>query len=152
MLWRVKKHRLFGHVYHLQKNNTQLIAWSFLMTQSVSFTSQRLKLSFLVDECRGYCRGIYTFLVSALAKKNAEAIKFLGILKKYVSKNEIYFYLKKKSNILFNKKDIFVFHTVFKLVFITQIIYCTIHRCRCPLFILFLFSYQFLKSATKKQC
>ena len=25
MLWRVKKHYLFGHVYHLQKNNAQLI-------------------------------------------------------------------------------------------------------------------------------
>ena len=88
------------------------------------------------------------FLVSASAKKDAESIKFLGILKKYVSKNEIYFCLKKKSNTLFSKKGIFVFHTIFKLVFITQIIYCVIHRFRCPLFIIFLFSYQFLKSGT----
>ena len=41
------------------------------------------------------------FLVSASAKrhdgiKNAEAIKFLGNLKKYVSKNKIYFYLKER--------------------------------------------------------
>ena len=41
------------------------------------------------------------FLVSALAKKekkNTEAIDFLGILKNYVSKNKIYFCLKKKRN------------------------------------------------------
>ena len=31
------------------------------------------------------------FLVSASAKKNAEVIKFLGILKKYVSENKINF-------------------------------------------------------------
>ena len=30
---------LFDGVYHLQKNNTQLIAWSFLIIESVSFTS-----------------------------------------------------------------------------------------------------------------
>ena len=35
----------------------------------------------------------------------------------------------------------FVFHTIFKLDFITQIIYFIIHRCLYSLFILFLFSY-----------
>ena len=50
----------------------------------------------------GFCPGISMFLVSALAKKekekNTEAIDFLGILKNYVSKNKIYFCLKKKCN------------------------------------------------------
>ena len=83
------------------------------------------------------------FLIPASAKKikNAEAIEFLGILKKYVSKNKIYFCLKKKSNVLLNNQVVFVFHTIFKLDFITQIIYCIIHRCLYSLFMLFLFSY-----------
>ena len=58
-----------------------------------------------------------------LGKKNAEVIKFLGILKKYVSENRIYFWSRKKSNGLLNKKVVFIFHTIFKLDFITQIIY-----------------------------
>ena len=53
----------------------------------------------------------------------------------------MYFCLKKKSNVSLNKKVIFVFHTIFKLDFIMQIIYCIIHRSLYPLFILFLFSY-----------
>ena len=57
-----------------------------------------------------------------------KVIKFLGILKKYVSKTKIYFCLKKKRNVLLNKKVNFVFHTIFKLDFITQIISCIIHR------------------------
>ena len=64
-------------------------------------------------------------------------MKFLGILKKYVSNNKIYFCLKKKSNVSLNKKVTFVFHTIFKLDFIMQIIYCIIHRCLCSHFILF---------------
>ena len=63
-------------------------------------------------------RHIYVFLVSA-SPKNAETIKFLEIFKKYVSKNKICFCLKKNSNVLLNKKVIFVFHKVFKLDFIT---------------------------------
>ena len=48
---------------------------------------------------RGFCQGIYVFFSICLGKKkNAEAIKFLETLKKYVSKNKIYFCLKKKSN------------------------------------------------------
>ena len=77
------------------------------------------------------------FFSICLGKKNAEVIKFLGILKKYVSKNKIYFCSRKKSNVSLNKKVIFVFHTIFKLDFITQIIYCIIHRCLCSHFILF---------------
>ena len=85
----------------------------------------------------GFCRGISMFFSICLGKKNAEVIKFLGILKKYVSKNKIYFCSRKKSNVSLNKKVIFVFHTIFKLDFITQIIYCIIHRCLCSHFILF---------------
>ena len=70
-----------------------------------------------------------------LGKKNAEVIKFLGILKKYVSDNKIYFCSRKKSNVSLNKKVIFVFHTIFKLDFITQ--NCIIHRYLCSHFILF---------------
>ena len=82
------------------------------------------------------------FLVSASAKKNkkknnAEVIQFLGILKKYVSNNKKCFCSRKKSNFLLNKKVIFVFHTILKLDFITQIIYCIIHRCLCFYFIFF---------------
>ena len=89
----------------------------------------------------GFCRGISMFFSICLGKKNAEVIKFLGILKKYVSKNKIYFCSRKKSNVSLNKKVIFVFHTIFKLNFIMQIIYCFIHRCLYSPFILFLFSY-----------
>ena len=117
---------------HLQKNIARLITWSFLMVQSASFTSAAFE---------AFAEAYLCFLVSASAKKNAEVIKFLGILKKYVSKNKIYFCSRKKSNVSLNKKVIFVFHTIFKLDFITQIIYCIIHRCLCSHFILFLFSY-----------
>ena len=89
----------------------------------------------------GFCWGISVFFSIYLGKKNAEAIIFLAILKKYVSKNKTYFCLKKKSNNLLDKKVVFVFHTIFKLDFIMQIIYCIIHRCLYSLFILFLFSY-----------
>ena len=46
------------------------------------------------------------FFSICFGKKDAEAIKFLGILKKYVSKNKIYFCLKTKSNVSLNKKVI----------------------------------------------
>ena len=51
------------------------------MIQSVSFTSATIEIR----------RGISTFFSICLGKKSAEASKFLGILKKYVSKNKIYF-------------------------------------------------------------
>ena len=77
-------------------------------------------------------RHIYVFSIW-LGKKNAEVIKFLGILKKCVPENKKCFCSRKKSNVSLNKKVIFVFHIIFKLDFITQIIYCTIHRCTCVL-------------------
>ena len=96
------------------------------MIQSVSFTSAAFKY---------FAEGYLCFLASA------SAIRFLRILRKYVPKNKC-FHLKKKSNVSFNKKVIFVFRMIFKLYFITQqIIYCIIHRCLYSLFILLLFSY-----------
>ena len=83
----------------------------------------------------------FSICLSKRKKKNAEVIKFLKILKKYVSENKIHFSSRKRNNFSLNKKVIFVFHAIFKLDFITQIIYCIIHRCLCSHFILFLFSY-----------
>ena len=132
MLWRVKELLAWPCLNHLQKNIAQLITWSFLLIQLARFTSAAFE---------AFAEAYLCFIVSASAKKNAEVIKFLGILKKYVSKNKTYFCSRKKSNVSLNKKVIFVFHTIFKLDFITQIIYCIIHRCLCSHFILFLFSY-----------
>ena len=98
------------------------------MIQWVSFTSAAFE---------AFAEAYLCFFSICLDRKNAEAIKFPGILKINVSKNKIYFCLKKKSNVSLNKKVIFVFHTIFKLDFITQIIYCIIHRCLYSLFILF---------------
>ena len=63
---------MFDHDYYLQKNNTKLITW-FLKIQSVSFTSAAFE---------AFVEAYLHFLVSALAKKNTEAIKFLEALKK----------------------------------------------------------------------
>ena len=57
----------------------------------------------------GFWRGISMFFSICLSKKNAKAIKFLGIFKN-VSKNKIYLCLKKKSNVLFDKKVICLSH------------------------------------------
>ena len=77
------------------------------MIQSVSFTSAAFEIHIYV-----YLR----FLVSASAKKkkNAKAIKFLGILKRYVTKN--IFYLKKAMFSL-NKK-VFLSFTRFPNLFL----------------------------------
>ena len=96
---------------HLQKNIAQLITWSFLMIQSVSFTSAAFE---------AFAEAYLCFLVSASAKKNAEVIRFLGILKKYVSKNKIYFCSRKKSKISLNEKVIFVFTQFSNLMYYPQ--------------------------------
>ena len=67
MFWRVKEHCLFDHVYHLQKNNAQLTTWSFLIIQSVSFTSATVK---------AFAEEYPCFLSICLGKKNYEVIKF----------------------------------------------------------------------------
>ena len=79
---------------------------------------------------RIFAKAYLCFLVSAMAKKNAEAIKFLGILKKKVSKNKKYIFVYKR-NVSLNKKVIFVVHTIFKLDFTMQIIYCILFTCFC---------------------
>ena len=99
---------------HLQKNIVQLITRSFLMIQSVSFTSAAFG---------GFCQGISMFFSICVNRKNAEVIKFFGILKKYVSENKIYFCSRKESNVLLIKKFIFVFHTIFKLDFIMLLLF-----------------------------
>ena len=52
------------------------------MIQSARFTSVGSE---------AFAEAYLCFLVSASAKKNAEVIKFLGILKKYVSENKFLF-------------------------------------------------------------
>ena len=81
------------------------------MIQSVSFTSAALE---------AFAEAYLCFLVSASAKKNAEVIRFLGILKKYVSKNKIYFCSRKKSKISLNEKVIFVFTQFSNLMYYPQ--------------------------------
>ena len=81
------------------------------MIQSASFTSTAFE---------AFAEAYLCFLVSASAKKNAEVIRFLGILKKYVSKNKIYFCSRKKSKILLNEKVIFVFTQFSNLMYYPQ--------------------------------
>ena len=117
--WEIKSHAVesqitllvWPYLNHLQKNIKQLITWSFLMIQSVNFTS-------------------------AAFEAFAETY-----LKKYASENKIYFCPRKKSNVWLTEKVTFVFHTIFILDFITQIINCIINICLCSHLILFLFSY-----------
>ena len=47
--------------------------------------------------------------------------------------------LKKESKVSLNKKVVFVFHTIFRLNIIKQIIYCIIYKCLFSLFVLFFF-------------
>ena len=85
-----------------------------------------------------YClRGHSHIESSHSLRQNDATLQTNPILKKYVSKYEIYFCLKKKSNVQLNKKVIFVSHTIFKLDFITQIIYSIVRRCLYSLFIIF---------------
>ena len=70
------------------------------------------------------------FFSICLGKKNAEVIKFLGILKNMSPKIK-YIFVQERKEMFLNKKVIFVFHTIFKLDFIMQIIYCIIHGCLC---------------------
>ena len=81
------------------------------MIQSASFTSTAFE---------AFAEAYLCFLVSASAKKNAEVIRFLGILKKYVSKNKIYFCSRKKSKISLNEKVIFVFTQFSNLMYYPQ--------------------------------
>ena len=101
---------------HVVESQITLLVWPCL-----SLTEKQRTVNHMIifndsvskfDQCRvrGFYRGIIMFsMISATAKKkkkkNAEAIKFLGILKKYASnasKNKIYFCSKKKINVLVN--------------------------------------------------
>ena len=114
---------------------------TLLVWPCVSITEKQCKINHMIIfndsigkfyQCsiRGFSQGRSTFFSICLGKKNAEAIEFLGIKKKYVSKNKICFCFKKKSNASLYKEIIFVVHTIFKVDFITQIIYCIIYRSR----------------------
>ena len=107
--------------------------WHLLYKTNARFCSIQNSPWQLVN-AEAFAEAYLCFLVSASAKKNAEAIKCLiRILKKYVAKNKIYFCFEKKRNVPLNKKVIFIFHTIFN-------IYCIIHRCLYSLFILLSFS------------
>ena len=60
--------------------------------QLLEYIFQHSKIAPVVGKCRGFCWGISMFFIIFLSKKkkkkNAEAIEFLGILKKYFSKNK----------------------------------------------------------------
>ena len=131
----VVESQIIFHVWscsnHLQKNITQLITWLFLVIQSVNFTSAAFEAFAEICLC---------FLVSA-SKKNAEVIKFLGISQISLSPRIKFFSVQERKAMLRLIKKSLFFHTIFKLDFITQIIYCIIHRCLRSHFILFLFSY-----------
>ena len=106
------------------KKTRRQIYWNFVSTLAPSLV-QGSKFVLAIGKCRGFCRGISIFFSICLGKRNAEAIKFLGILlKNTFPKKNIFFCLKRKKNVLLNKKVILVFHTIFKFDFITQIIYC----------------------------
>ena len=47
----------------------------------------------------------YLYFLATKKKKNAEAMKFLGILKKYISNKKIYFCLKKETFLAKKKKN-----------------------------------------------
>ena len=129
---------------HVVESQITLLVWPCLKKQRTFNHMIIFNVSiskFYQCSIRDFCQDIsMSFSVWLGKKKNAEAIKFLGNLKKYVSKNEICFFRKgkkKKSNVSLNKKVTFVFHTILKLDFKTQIIYCIIHRCLYSLFIFF---------------
>ena len=64
---------------------------------------QHSKFTSAISKCWGFCWCISMFFSICLGKKNAEAIRFFGILKKYISKNLKYIFLFKKRNVLLNK-------------------------------------------------
>ena len=91
------------------------------MIQSVSFSSAAFG---------AFAESYLCFLVYMLLRN----------LKKMSGRKKYFFFGRRKAMFFFIKK-LFVFQTFFKLDFVTQIIYCIIHRCLYSLFILFLFSY-----------
>ena len=132
-----------------------LLVWSCLSLTEKGHTINHMIIfndsvsTFYQCSIWGFCRSLSMFFSICLGrKKNAEAI--LRNLKKNISLRIKYISLKKKSNVSLNKKVIFVFHTIFKLDFITQIIYCIIHICFYSYFTytFFVLLYQFLRNKT----
>ena len=88
---------------HLQKNIVQLITRSFLMIQSVSFTSAAFG---------GFCQGISMFFSICLNKKSAEVIKFFGILKN-MSPRIKYIFVQERKAMFCLLKNLFLSFTQF---------------------------------------
>ena len=90
---------------HAVERQITFPVWTcFSLTEKQRTINHRISFDNLISnfyECtiRGFCQDITVFFSICLGKKHAEAIQLLGILKKYVSQNKIYFCLKKKSNI-----------------------------------------------------
>ena len=87
---------------HVVESQITLLVWPCLSLTEKQRTINHMIIfndsisKFYQCSIRGFCRGICTYLVSSSAKKNAEAIKFLGILKKDTSP--------RIKNILFEKE------------------------------------------------
>ena len=104
-------------------------------------TKQRSKFPSAVGKCRAFYRGMSMFFSICLGKRNAEAIEFLGILKKVLFQElKKYMFLLKEKKCLLNKKNYFYFLHNFQ-TFLIQIIYYIIHICLFSLFIHLFFSY-----------
>ena len=99
---------------HVVESQITLLVWPCLKKQRTFNHMIIFNVSiskFYQCSIRDFCRDISMSFSIWLGKKkkkkrNAEAIKFLGIFKKYVSKNKICFFKKKKkkSNVSLNKK------------------------------------------------
>ena len=98
-----------------------------------------IRLAQQTANAKGFAKA-YLFFSICLGKINVKAIEFLGILKKYFSKNKKKKILFKIRDVLLNKKRYFYFSHNFQ-TFMMQIIYWSIHRFLVSLFILLLFSY-----------
>ena len=99
---------------HIVGSEIKLLVWPCL-----SHTEKQSTINHMITsndsmnklyQCRirGFCQGISMCFSICLGKKMA--IKFLGILKKYVSKNKAYFCLNKKSNVSLNKNVVCLLH------------------------------------------
>ena len=80
---------------HLRENIAHMIIFSGLSSKLYQWSIREAYMSMFFGICLG--------------KKNAEVIKFLGILKKYVSEKKILFCSEKKSNVSLNEKSCLYF-------------------------------------------
>ena len=146
----VNKRFLFGASSHVVQSQITLLVWPclshtekqrtinhmiiFIDIQSVSFPSSAFE---------AFAEPYLCFLQSASAKKKkeeiAQAMKFLGIFKKYVSKNKIYFCLKKKAMFCLSHDFQTRFNNADHLLYYPQMSVFSFH----PFFVLL---YQFLRN------